>query len=479
MSTKKDFTLAGIGPDVQFGKGGGRFVWNTDHWEATSDGTTLVQIRIPTAPTNNNDAASKSYVDSVASGLDSKESVRVASTANIGALSGLLTIDGITLVAGDRVLVKNQTTTTENGIYVAAVGAWTRSTDADAAGELSGGSFVFVESGTVAQDTGWVVSADGPLTPGTDAITWAQFSSAGIVTAGTGLTKTGNVINANVGATTITVNGSDDLILNSSATANQILLSAGTAGTEASWGALPLGNTSAVTGLLGLVNGGLNTNITAFADESLFVMSNTNGNVNELAAGTNGNALIMSAGAVAWGTISLNDNTNAVTGTLGATNGGTGLATYVQGDIIVASAANTLSALALGTATQVLQSDGTNAVWGVVPSAPGTIDTIVAAITYNGGATQLIGSVPAGGRVVKVSVDVGTGWNVTETVEIGDSGQIDRLMVATANDPEGVALYSTDLNNLYAGATTVNATVTNANTPSTGAATVIVQYIAP
>lgn len=140
-------------------------------------------------PTLSTDAATKNYVDSVAQGLDVKASAVVATTANI-TLSGTQTIDGIALVAGDRVLVKNQTTASANGIYVVAAGAWTRSTDADTWAKLVS-AFVFIEKGTVGADTGWVSTVDAGGTLGSTAVTFSQFSGAGTYTAGTGLTLTG------------------------------------------------------------------------------------------------------------------------------------------------------------------------------------------------------------------------------------------------------------------------------------------------
>ena len=113
----------------------------------------------------------------------------VATTGNI-TLSGTQTIDGVAVIAGDRVLVKSQSTASANGIYVVASGAWTRSTDADIWNELVS-AFVFVEKGSTLADTGWVCTVDAGGTLGTTAITWAQFSGAGTYTAGTGLTLSG------------------------------------------------------------------------------------------------------------------------------------------------------------------------------------------------------------------------------------------------------------------------------------------------
>ena len=151
-------------------------------------------------PTDDNHAATKAYVDAARSGLDVKQSVRVATTAAVLLASGLEdtdVIDGVTLATGDRVLVKNQGTASENGIYVVqASGAAVRATDFDGTGEVSGGAFTFVEDGTVNADSGWVVASNGAITVGTDAIAWVQFSGAGQITAGNGLTKSGNTIDA-------------------------------------------------------------------------------------------------------------------------------------------------------------------------------------------------------------------------------------------------------------------------------------------
>jgi hypothetical protein len=141
-------------------------------------------------PVSDQDAATKYYVDSVAQGLDVKASVKAATTANI-TLSGAQTIDGVSIVAGDRVLVKNQTASQNNGIYVAASGAWARSSDADTWAELVS-AYTFVEEGSTYADTGWVCTVNAGGTLGTTPITWSQFSGAGTYVAGTGLTLTGN-----------------------------------------------------------------------------------------------------------------------------------------------------------------------------------------------------------------------------------------------------------------------------------------------
>ncbi len=161
-------------------------------------------------PTADADAATKAYVDGVASGLDVKDSVRVATTT-AGTLASSFengdTVDGVTLATNDRILIKDQATGSENGIYtVNASGAPTRSTDADSDSEVTAGMFTFVEEGTANADTGWVLTTNDPITVDTTALTFAQFTGAGSITAGDGLDKTGNTLSVNVDGSTIEIN---------------------------------------------------------------------------------------------------------------------------------------------------------------------------------------------------------------------------------------------------------------------------------
>ena len=168
-------------------------------------------------PTNSTDAATKAYVDSAAQGIDWKASVRAATTANITLASDLEngdTLDGVTLATGDRVLVKNQSTGSENGIYVvAASGAPTRSTDCDTAAELTSNFAVFVEEGTTNADQGYVLTNDGAITVGTTALAFTQFTGLGQIIAGTGLDKTGNTLDID---STVTTNDGTQTLTNKS-----------------------------------------------------------------------------------------------------------------------------------------------------------------------------------------------------------------------------------------------------------------------
>ncbi len=163
------------------------------------------------SPTNPGDAASKAYVDSVAEGLDAKASCRVATTANI-TLSGAQTIDGVAVVAGDRVLVKNQTTTSQNGIYVVAVGSWTRASDANTWAELVS-AFTFVEQGTTQTGNGYIATVAAGGTIDSTAVTWAQFSSAGQLQPGGGLTRTGNTLDVGTASSARIVVNPDNIDL--------------------------------------------------------------------------------------------------------------------------------------------------------------------------------------------------------------------------------------------------------------------------
>ena len=174
-------------------------------------------------PTDAADATTKAYVDAVTEGLHIHPSVVAATTANV-ALSTALengdTIDGITLATGNRILVKNQTTQSENGIYVVqASGQPTRATDFDTAAEVDSGDFVFVSSGTINGGTGWV-QVNRPATIGTDAIAFTQFSGAGTYLAGNGLTLTGNSFSIDA---TVTADLSTSQTLNNKSLTNSSL----------------------------------------------------------------------------------------------------------------------------------------------------------------------------------------------------------------------------------------------------------------
>ena len=166
--------------------------------------TGCTSIILSGTPVHDSHVATKSYVDSVAEGLHVKDAVLVATTANI-TLSNTQTIDGVAVVAGNRVLVKDQTTAIENGIYLCVdLGSWTRAPDMPTA-KSAASNFVFVEQGTIGADQGFVCTTNtGSAVVDEDGLDFTQFSGAGVITAGTNLTKTGNQINMDAVITSLT-----------------------------------------------------------------------------------------------------------------------------------------------------------------------------------------------------------------------------------------------------------------------------------
>jgi len=284
----------------------------------------------PTAPTaasgtNTTQLATTEFVtaavDAARTGLDVKASVRAATTANI-TLSNTQTVDGVALSVGDRVLVKDQTTASANGIYVVSATAWTRSTDADTDAEVTAGMFTFVEQGTVNADSGWVLSTDGAIVVGTTALTFAQFSGAGQIVAGAGLTKTGNTLNVGAG-TGITVNA-DDVALTGQALAFHNLATNGLV-TRTGAGAVTGRSVAGTTNRTTVTNGdGVSGNPTV-----------------DIASTYVGQTSITTLGTIATGTW------NATT--IAVNKGGTGLTTATARGIIYGNGTSALGVTAAST----------------------------------------------------------------------------------------------------------------------------------
>ena len=287
---------------------------------------------ITTTPTSATDIANKGYVDSVAQGLDVKASCVYSTTANI-TLSGLAVQAGgdwvATLTVGDRILVKNQTLSQFNGIYVAASGTWARSADMNTWAEVPS-AFTFIESGTTLADTGWVCTSNQGGTIDVTPITWSQFSGAGSYLAGTGLTLTGNTFSITNTAVTAAAYGSASQVATFTVNPQgQITLAASTsiaiAASQITSGTIDSarlsGSYSGITGLgtlgdltvtntiTGSVSGNAGTATTATKATNL--AAGAAGSVpyqtaadttTFLAAGSNGQVLTLAGGIPSWAT---------------------------------------------------------------------------------------------------------------------------------------------------------------------------------
>ena len=333
-------------------------------------------------PTQSTDAATKSYVDAVKTGLKVKDAVRAATTANLTATyangtagvgatltnsgtQAAFTIDSIVLTAGQRVLVKNQTTAFENGIYtVTTVGTastnWvlTRAIDNDSNAtvlEIEGGDFCFVQEGTTNADNGYVVTSDGAITIGTSAINYVQFSGAGQITAGNGLSKSGNTLSID---TTITVDRTTTQTLTNKTLSTGVVYNGGVIG--ATYGGTGVNNGSNTITVAGNVStAGAFTTAGAFG---LTLTTTALTNVTLPTTGTLVNTAVTTLSSLASiGTVTTGTwNATAI----GAIYGGTGLTSYATGDLIYASASNTLSKLTAATNGQILQLSGGVPAWG-------------------------------------------------------------------------------------------------------------------
>lgn len=311
-------------------------------------------------PVDAQDAATKAYVDAARSGLDVKQSVRAATTANIATLSGTMTIDNVSLVADDRVLVKNQDTPSQNGIWVVKAGTWVRAADADSDAEVTSGLFTFVEEGTANGNAGFVLTTDNPITVGTTGLVFAQFSGAGQVTAGAGLTKTGNTLDVGGTADRITVNA-DSVDIASTYVGQSSITTLGTIST---------GTWSADTIVVG--RGGTGT--TSFTSNGILYGNSTSA-IQVTGAGTQYQVLQAgSGGTPTFGALNLGQAA-AITGTLPIGNGGTGATT----------AAGARTALAVPTKYKAYVPSGSTT--AVITHSLNTTDVLVEVYEVSTGST--------------------------------------------------------------------------------------------
>jgi hypothetical protein len=295
----------------------------TSATNATINAVTLTTGTISTTPSGSTDIANKSYVDTVAQGLDTKASVVAGTTANI-TLSGTQTIDGIVLVSGDRVLVKNQTLPANNGLYLCAAGAWTRTTDMDTWAEVPG-AYVFVETGSTLADTGWVCTSDAGGTIGVTAITWAQFSGAGsgvssITFGSTGLTPA----TATTGAVTV---------------AGTLALANGGTGQTTAGAAFNALSPITTTGDL-IIGTGVNTASRLGIGANGYLLTSNGTTASWVAAPASG-VTTFSAGTTGLTPSSATSGAVTLAGTLAVANGGTGLTSGTSGGILAYTATGT------------------------------------------------------------------------------------------------------------------------------------------
>ncbi len=275
------------------------------------DGSGNFKAATPTDPAH---VATKGYVDSARSGLDVKQSVRAATTAPLTLANQLEAgdvVDGVTLAAGNRVLVKDQSTGSENGIYVVqASGAAIRAEDFDSSSEVTAGAFTFIEEGTVNGDTGYVLTTNDVIILGTTSLTFTQFSGTGQITAGDALSKDGATLNVNV----------DNISIEVSSDALRIASGAAGDGLSASAGVLSVN--VAANGGLEISSDDLQINL----DATVSGLTTTSNGL-ALASGIAGDGLTFTAGVLSRNVIDLGQGSDDTTGTLPIDQGGTGQVT--------------------------------------------------------------------------------------------------------------------------------------------------------
>jgi hypothetical protein len=365
--------------------------------------------QITTAPTSANDLVNKTYVDSIAAGLTFHAACNLATTAalptvtysngssGVGATltataNGALTVDSVTPSVGNRILVKNQASALQNGVYtVTTVGdgsnpfVLTRATDMNTSGsgynQINSGNYFLITAGTTNANTSWVQTTPLPITVGTTSLVFTQFASGSTVyTNGTGLSLSTNQFSITNTAVTSGSYGSGSQVPTFSVNAQGQL-------TAAANTAIAIAGSQITSGTVGITYGGTGAN-------------SQQGAMNALAgAVTSGSYLRGNGTNVSMSTIqatdvpTLNQNTTGtaanVTGLVGISNGGTGQNNAAAGfnalspittagDIIVGNGTNSATRLAIGTAGLFLKSTGSTAVWDSVPGGVSNVSVVSA-----------------------------------------------------------------------------------------------------
>lgn len=438
-------------------------------------------------PVNASDAANKNYVDNAIAGISWKTAVHAGTVANI-TLSGTQTIDGVALSIGDRVLVRNQTTTSENGIYIVASGAWVRSLDANTPQELEGAA-VFVQQGTANANSGWVQTAD-ITTIGISPVIWSQFSGSSTYIAGNGLDLTGNTFSVNFGAGIAQLpadnvgidlynSANSALILTNNGTTRStlagdqlaLLIPAGSGLTQDSTG-LYIGNGQVTNAKLA------NSSISLAADSGTGTVSlggtltvngtSAQGISTSVATGTitvtAANATTTTKGVASFNTASFSVSSGAVSlNTVDVGHGGTGQTSFTTGQVLygngtgpISTSANlTFDGLAIlqlggatgvtisGGATPVISSLNTNADIRINPNGTGSV------VINGAGAGKLASGT---GQTLTITADTGLTLasianNVTVSLAASTSPKV---RISGPTDVQyATGLTSVDLTNKY------------------------------
>ena len=288
----------------------------TNRVDQLASATNPVTGVTPTADTH---FATKGYVDGVSQGLDIKEAVKVATTANI-TLSGTQTIDGVAVSADERVLVKNQSTASQNGLYLCKASTWAR-TDDLATGDDASSVFVFVDQGTVNADNGFVCSTNkGSAVVGTNNLTFVQFSGAGQITAGDGLDKSGNTMSVDLKANGGLVIESTEIAVDLSASSITGTLAVSDGGTGAT-------SASAARTALGLVIG---TDVEPHSDKLTELATMAQNTANALADLTNTEVQILDGATVTTAELNILDGVTATASEINILDGVTATASELN-----------------------------------------------------------------------------------------------------------------------------------------------------
>ena len=270
-------------------------------------------------PTSDNHFATKSYVDGVSQGLDVKEAVKVATTANI-TLSGTQTIDGVAVSADERVLVKDQSTQSQNGLYLCKSSSWVR-TDDLAAGSDGSSVFVFVDQGTVNSENGFVcTTSKGSAVTGTNNLSFTQFSGAGQITASDGLSKSGNTLS-------VDLKSNGGLVIESSEIAVDLAASSITGTLAVSDGGTGATSASAARTSLGLVIG---TDVEPHSDKLTELATMAQNTANALADLTNTEVQILDGATVTTAELNILDGVTATASEINILDGVTATASELN-----------------------------------------------------------------------------------------------------------------------------------------------------